>query len=54
MKNNPWKVGSTAYIAYECGYSDALEEVQKIWEETSYGGDHKEKCAAGVSEHHEE
>lgn len=29
-RENPYKTGSTGYIAYECGYMDALEDVKKL------------------------
>lgn len=29
-RENPYKIGSTGYIAYESGYLDALEDVKKL------------------------
>lgn len=29
-RNNPYKVGSACYIAYESGYTDALEDMKKL------------------------
>ena len=54
-RENPYKLGSSCYIAYEAGYMDAIEDVNRMMEEESYGGgDHAEERAAGVPEHHEE
>ena len=40
---------------FQMGYQRALVDVVKRVKGMKwYGGDHKEKCAAGVSEHHEE
>ena len=30
MTSNPYSKGSPCYIAYECGYTDALEDVKEI------------------------
>lgn len=41
------------HIGYEHGYQQAFKDViKKLREMSWHGGGYKEKCAAGVSEHH--
>ena len=41
-RRNPYREGTPAYLAYEFGYSDALEDVARITEENTFGGDTEE------------
>ena len=37
-RRNPYKVGSAAYLAYEHGYTDALDDVAERLGMNSFGG----------------
>ena len=55
MTRNPFTPGTAAYIAYERGYSDALDDATKILEDVTYGGgDHEEERACEVPGNHQE
>ena len=54
MTRNPFTPGTAAYLAYEQGYLDALDDATKIMEDVTYGGDHEEERACEVPGNHQE
>lgn len=53
-EKNPYKLGTPCYLAYEEGYISALDDVQKLMGDVTYGRDHEEERAGEVPGNHQE
>ena len=53
-EKNPYKLGTPCYLAYEEGYISALDDVQKLMGDVTYGRDHEEERAGEMPGDHQE